>query len=326
MRQTICRFGQLTFLTSFIYLQAADSIASEWTTHNAMPTARSEIYCASVEHKIYVAGGLGFFRTVDACEVFNTRPSRWSSCPSLPYPLHHAAMAAHGNRVYANGGYVSLTFKPDPGSALWSLSTDGHAWQRVSSLPVPLGEHTMTAVGDELFLIGGRHHGEDSNQVWRYDIGTQQWSQQRPMPLARHSFAAVAVGTRIWVMGGRSAQGGSKLTDVTVYDTALDRWQAGPSLPVGRGGHSAVVLGQQIHVFGGEQFNPNRVLNRHDVLDIATGQWLQSTPSPTARHGSAAGKADAQAFVIGGGTRPGLKTVFSVSPKTEALAIPKTSD
>jgi N-acetylneuraminic acid mutarotase len=292
--------------------------AQTWQSHTSMPTPRSEIYCAVRDNEITVAGGLGYFATVASCETYHPDSDQWMLCPALPKRLHHVAMASDDAFIYASGGYVSLTFRPDNDSSLWSLASSGKTWQQVSPLPLPIGEHTMVRVGSALYLIGGRANGGESDAVHRFDLNTKRWTIGASMRVARHSSAAVVVDRDVWILGGRNATHDSRMINVEIYDTKTDQWRDGPNLPVGRGGHSAVLLGRKIHVFGGEQFDPGEVLNRHDVFDLQTSRWRTEAAAPTPRHGTAACVVGSRAYVIGGATRPGLRTVFSVSDAVQS--------
>jgi len=305
--------GREVLIGALLCITNTPAWTQNWQEHAAMPTPRSEVYCAVRDDKITVAGGIGHFATVDRCETYDTINDIWSQCPALPKRLHHVAMASDDKLIYASGGYVSLTFRPDADSALWALSASDSAWKKVSQLPYPIGEHTMVQLNSSLYLIGGRANDKASNAIHQFDLGQQRWITRAPMRVARHSSAAVVVNQEIWILGGRSAKHGSRMTNVEIYDTRTNQWRRGPNLPVGRGGHSAVFLNGEIHVFGGEQFDPSVVLDRHDVFNTNTRHWRVEASPPTPRHGTAACVVGSNAYVIGGATRPGFQTVFSVS-------------
>ena len=82
-----------------------------------MPTARSEIAVTQLDGRIYVAGGIGRLGTTDAFEVYDPLTNTWRSLAPLPEAIHHFAMTAAGDRIYASGGYGNMFFKPDRKSA-----------------------------------------------------------------------------------------------------------------------------------------------------------------------------------------------------------------
>jgi len=107
-----------------VAFNATAASSAEWRELADMPTARSEIYCAAIDSNIYVAGGLGFFKTVAACEVLDAASGNWSACPSLPRPLHHLAMARHGDQAIVMGGGTHSGFK-----TVFSVSPKTQAYQ-----------------------------------------------------------------------------------------------------------------------------------------------------------------------------------------------------
>lgn len=113
---------------------------TNWGELASLQTSRSEISAAVIDNNIFVAGGIGLFRTLKSCEKYSHRTSQWSECPDLPHPLHHVALASDGNSVYASGGYASLRFKHDDAPTLWQLDLQANEWIAISQIPERLGE------------------------------------------------------------------------------------------------------------------------------------------------------------------------------------------
>lgn len=320
MKQQLRNFNPTTPILSaalFLSACAGSRTSPQWTDAASMSTGRSEIHSAALDGTLYVAGGIGKFRILKSCEAFSVSEGTWKTCPDLPRPLHHMAMASDGKHVFAAGGYVSLKFKHLQSPKLWSLRPNGAAWETVADLPGPIGEHVMVWAQDHLFLIGGTTPHGDTGNVWRYLPESQAWTKMEPMPTPRNSMAAVVFDGEIWLLGGRSDALGSKISKVEIYNPAKNEWRSGPDMPLGRGGHSATYLNRQIHVFGGETFDPVKMLDRHDVFDLETYRWAEAEPAPKPRHGTAAIKSGDAIFLIGGGARPGLQTIYSASSKVQ---------
>ena len=68
------------------------------------------------------------------------------------------------------------------------------------------GLHTVTAVGDQLWLFGGApKQGAMLEDLWALDVPTLTWKQpdvQGASPPPRCSQAAAAVGSQIYYVGG----------------------------------------------------------------------------------------------------------------------------
>jgi N-acetylneuraminic acid mutarotase len=119
-----------------------------------------------------------------------------------------------------------------------NLMQDTMTWTRdiqKGSLPTPRNCHTTTAVGSQIFLLGGYGPGVRSIELCVYDTDTSTWS--RPLgtgvvPAARYSHSCVAVASQLILFGGFSLQHNRWLNDVHVLDT---EFQQPFVTPLGRG-------------------------------------------------------------------------------------------
>ncbi|SIN62577.1 N-acetylneuraminic acid mutarotase [Parasphingorhabdus marina DSM 22363] len=291
--------------------------------NDGMTQARSEIHAATLDGKLYIAGGIGLFRVLDSCEVLDLTMDIWTSCGRLPRPLHHVAMAADDTHVYASGGYVSLPFNADPEAGLFRFDPEAGQWTEISKLPHPIGQHSMTHFDGGLFLIGGQDSGRDLDTVWRYDIAADRWEAMASMPTARHSHAIAKSGSQLFVTGGRSAALGTEIRLIEIYDLAENSWTKGPDMPTGRGGHGAAVASGRLHILGGESLTEGRLLPDHDILDLATDSWIFGPEMSQPRHGFAIGEMAGQGglTIIGGGARVGIETIYSVTGTVQRVGL-----
>src|SRR2546430_12726679 len=76
------------------------------------------------------------------------------------------------------------------------------------------------------------------------------WQRLATAPTQRTEVTAAAAGTRVYVVGGYRADGGT-LGTVEVFDTATGRWDHGPELPVAVNHAMAAGLAGTVYVFGG---------------------------------------------------------------------------
>jgi len=284
-----------------------------WIQQSSMDTGRSEISAALVGDTVYIAGGIGFFKTLKSCEAYNIPADSWSDCPDLPLPLHHVGMASLDSEVYAAGGYSVLNFGHHEEPKLWRLNLQESAWAEIADLPSPIGEHGLFAYKGGLYVVGGRTPDGDTAAVWRYDLMSGTWADMASLPFPRHSFAAFIAEDELWVIGGRSAALGTRIVQTSIYSFEKDTWQAGPDLPLGRGGHVAAFSNGKLHVIGGEVFGPTKLVKRHDIYDPASQTWSDGPLAPAPRHGSAAIVFENEIYMFGGGARPAIATAFSAS-------------
>ncbi|MEP2101337.1 MAG: kelch repeat-containing protein [Parasphingorhabdus sp.] len=317
------KFFAFAVLLILLLIGAGFLIRASLGWNDGMREARSEIHATTLNGKLYVAGGIGLFRVLDSCEALDLKSNNWSGCGKLPRALHHVAMAADEQYVYASGGYVSLPFKADQDAGLFRYDPGIGTWTEISKLPHPIGQHAMVYFGSSLYLIGGQDDGKDLDSVWRYNIATDKWSAMQSMPTARHSHAITRAGPLIYVTGGRSAEAGTEMKRVDVYHVTEDRWDSLPDMPIGRGGHGAFASGNRLHIFGGESLSAGKVLADHHILDLETLLWSAGEPVDQPRHGFAVSDREISGglTIVGGGALPGMETIYSVTGTAQTLAL-----
>ncbi len=291
-----------------------------------MGEPRSEVHAAELDGTIYVAGGIGFFRTLKSCAAFDTGERSFAPCPDLPRALHHVAMTAGDGRVFASGGYRSLPFVLDEDSELFAFSPDAGdaSWRSIAELPKPVGQHAMVFHDQAVWLVGGEERNGAVGSLWRYDLRDGNWEERAPMPTARHSHAVAMQDGKLFVTGGRSETLGSASTIIEMYDFDSDQWQSLPDAPFRLGGHGAAVFAGRLHVFGGEDIERGTVVAEHASLDIADpgAGWRSETLVSRPRHGFATARVGDTVWIIAGGKRAGIRTPWSVTGGAQELAIP----
>jgi len=306
------------------------AIAAAWfggpwwlSDRDGMNEPRSEIHAAALDGRIYVAGGIGFFRTLSSCAAFHAAAEQWADCPDLPRSLHHVGMAAGDGKVFASGGYVSLPFNQDPDGALFMLDVAGDAdrWVELAPLPAPLGQHAMFYRDNAVWLIGGESGGETTGALWRYDLAKGEWSERAAMPTPRHSHGIALDDNKLYVTGGRSRELGFHSLVIEAYDFEADAWESLPDASFPLGGHGAAVVAGRLHVFGGEDIDTAEVFTRHAslALDNPDAGWRDEPEMAFPRHGLATATVDQKIWVIGGGKRAGMRTPWSVTNNAFAL-------
>ena len=289
--------------------------------NDGMEYPRSEIHAATMGGNIYIAGGIGLFRTLDSCEYYVVTKKQWRRCANIPRPLHHVAMAADENRVYASGGYIALPFKQDTDAALFAYAPAKDEWSELAKLPHPVGQHVMVHRAGFLYLVGGQNGARDLGTLWVYSIAERTWSKLSAMPTPRHSHAIAISGGKLYVSGGRSAALGPDISVIEVYDFKRDSWHTLPNMPTGRAGHGSFITANKLHIVGGESLSEGRLVLEHEILDLSSLQWSTGKPLEKPRHGFAVGQGASfdQVYIIGGGAYPGIGTIYSVTGTTQTV-------
>jgi N-acetylneuraminic acid mutarotase len=296
-----------------------------------MPWAAQEIYCTLFKGEVLVAGGLyGVPRedrrfsigVLDRTALYDPRRDRWREGPRLPTPRHHPSFATVGDRAYAVGGFVT------EGKKQWTataevLSFDGRGWTPVAPIPEPQNETVALALGGRIHVVTGRSPSHTANGQWGdqrdsaahqvYDARANRWDDARPAPTARNSAAGAVIGGKLYVVGGRTVQGGN-LDVLERYDPKADAWETLRPMPQASGGLAAAALNGRLYAFGGEYFDRNGggVYEATWEYDPPTDQWRAVAPMRTPRHGLAGIAVNGSIFSIGGAVRASAEGTTAV--------------
>lgn len=128
------------------------------------------------------------------------------------------------------------------------------------------------------------------------------WRTLAPAPSERTEVAAAAVGTRIYVIGGYRADGGTVST-VEILDTATGRWERGPDLPVAVNHAMAAAAGGTVYLFGGFQEGGDASAAAYR---LDGGAWRPVSPMPQPRGAGTAVSLEREIYVAGGVNAGGL--------------------
>lgn len=184
-----------------------DPVADTWVTRTGMISGALYIDGATIDGKIYIAGGL--------------KP--------VPYgPL--------GNGLGDPNVHELLQIY-DPSSDTWSLG---------APMPEPRFGYAAVALGGKLYVLGGAfstYSPEYTNSVLVYDPATNSWSSVAPMMEPRVLHHAGVIGGKIYVVGGLEEDvfgyfmlgGAGFMTSAEVYDPATNSWSAVTDAPEGLG-------------------------------------------------------------------------------------------
>jgi N-acetylneuraminic acid mutarotase len=228
----------------------------------------------------------------------------WSNLTSIPahyIGVEGASVAVIGNKIIVANGHDGADTAT---TRIYDISHD--TWSYGSDAPGASSEGVGVSHGGLFYQIGGRGFGP-RNDIWSYDLESDQWNATlTPMLVERTAPAAAVVGNAIYVIGGRMYTGGPcsgrPLASVERYDIDTDTWTTVASLPFARSDAAAAAIGGKIYLFGGcdEYYN---FLTDVDVYDPVTDSW-SSAPSDMPFPGRAAMYAIStkgnEIFVIGG--------------------------
>lgn len=254
-----------------VFDAATQSFSSMSVRGDKVPNFSRHTSCM-VDDKIVVFGGFDGFGSNFDLSIMNPHTRTWYSVPQSmvrgcipPSRTNHAA-AAVGKRMFVFGGnnnneagvYQVL-------DDLHVLDADTLTWSRPETTgckPTARSGHSLTAIGDKLFLFGGgvwnERQGwvEKFNDVYVLDTRTMHWTKPQCSGVVETSTFPItfAVGRYLFVFGGGSKPKHCVTNDLYILDTATYTW-ATPKVdgtpPQPRDMGTACVVGNTVYFFGG---------------------------------------------------------------------------
>ena len=157
----------------------------------------------------------------------------------------------------------------------------------------------FTSIGDNLFVFGGRDSSARQNDIYKYNISSNQWSKLSPLgrpPVPRSFHSMVAISNNCLLSVGGLSQNNVHLNDIQIYNIGnhfqlqvicpnviLEKncWVqpkvVTTSLPA-RGFYTLVTLGTNVFVFGGSaDFDPALQENKtyfNTLLKLDSGNFI----------------------------------------------------
>ena len=155
--------------------------------------------------------------------------------------------------MYVGGGYAG------PGSDInyIVMTYDISAGKWATLPPYRIRGFAMTAINNQLVLVGGIEHGGGrSKVVGVWDADNKQWTHPYPeMHTARSQCSAVVHNEWLVVAGGWSTSG-PMLSSVEVMNTNSKQWYAGPPTPIPWSSMKTATVGDECYFMGGSTIGP----------------------------------------------------------------------
>ena len=195
-----------------------DPIAESYSIGKApMPTGRYRFGAVCLNNKVYAAGGYPTAAAGDAgqclatVDVYDTASDVWSAGPALSTARGDLALAAHGSKLYAMGGYGYEYPYPDPANEaneVLDVGTSGGGWTAAAKLPGG-GKGDISAVTiDGTIYVPGGWNGVFKDELVAYDPAADTWATGlAPMKAPRGDKAVAALDGHLFVIGGESWSG-----------------------------------------------------------------------------------------------------------------------
>lgn len=300
--------------------------AQTWEVLPSLPTggaARTSAFAATLNGRVYVLGGMPWTSGGDgSVHSIALGGASWTEEASFdgigPIVGQGGGVGSLGRIVVFGGedtdnpGDSGPTFDWTPSEGPWhDLAARG------ASAPMKAFASCTDASGRVYSFGGGAGENAtasatNSNYAERYLANSDSWQVIAAMPVAAGDAAAVDDGMgHILVIGGVSANGSTRLTEVQQFDVASGTWSttATPDLPAPVSAARAVRgANGKVYLIGGRDGPVRSGSTRNEVLvyDPATNAWSDGPSMMTPRREFAAVLgADEYIYVMGGANETG---------------------
>ena len=227
-----------------------DVESGTWSEGPELPLGTHHAGLVALAGKIYVVGGE---ETDDKLQIYDPATGEWSQGAGMLQPRSSMATVVLNGRIHTIGGGPDINV----GTAwndheVYDPATD--SWQSRAPLPVA-AEHILgAAIGDKIYVAGGRQGFNNRAHLQIYDATTDSWTAGAPMPNRRSGHAVEALKGRLYVFGGEDILGRDVLTEAERYDPGTDAWESLTDVPVPVHGVASAVANNKIYLLGGARF------------------------------------------------------------------------
>lgn len=205
-----------------------DPHIGEWSEVAHMKEARC-LYCLCNNWGcLFAIGGANRFGVHGDVEYYVPEEDKWYDGPKLPMVLHeHAGCVMNGN-IYISGGHNS----EEHTNKVWVLESKAGPWVPVAPMLQARSRHTMTCVGDKLYVMGGcARTGEvlrDIYSVEEYDSETDLWMVILVLNVPINCCLPINMDDEVLFIGGYSFETKQYLQQATAVDVHKKVWKVTP--------------------------------------------------------------------------------------------------
>jgi hypothetical protein len=218
--------GGLTnpFFNGVRTVSAYDPDSREWSPREDLPTPRGAMGVATLDGKIYAAGGQGP-GSVREFAVYDPALDHWTSLPPLPSRRNHLTAVALGGFFYTIGGRSSgllgAVERYEPSGSGDPEAGEFGTWESVAALPTPRAGIAAAVAQGRVYVFGGEGNNVSPNGIFdeneMFDPLTDRWFPRCPMPVGLHGIGAAEVDGVLYVAGGSDVRGFGVSTLVYAY-------------------------------------------------------------------------------------------------------------
>lgn len=275
-----------------------DIKAGTWSSVTPLPSYRYEFSSAAVGKTIYVVGGIrepSVWFPTSLVEAYDTVTKKWKKVKRLPYPLHHAGVAADNRYLYVAGGD---RVRISPSKAVFRYDPSKDEWERLPDMPTKRGALGLAVIGNILYAVGGADYQKKYSLLETLNLATMTWERLPDMLTPREHLAVAVSPLGLHVFGGYNTDRFGSMPTHEIYDPAKKKWYSAPPIPMPICGMMAAGIGDNVYVIGGEQgWAVSKYVFGYNVVKK---RWSRCPDLPIARYAGSAAVVKKQIHVIGG--------------------------
>ena len=263
-----------------------------WIELPQMNTPRSFAVSVVVDNKIIVSGGDTGAALTDTIEILNLdeTPLQWiTSAAKLLVPLSaHRTVVYQGKLIVIGGRSEDWT----ESETYEVLLTPPYSTRRVAFLPQKRAWHGAELVNDKIFIFGGGTNPiNPDNDVFVYDLSTDECSMIAHLPYRVQGMATVRSRNKVFLLGGVD-ETEQELDRVITYDTQSGEMRRLSPMRQKRGGCCAVLSPTVDTSAGCSSDTPTdtlvalgslQQLNSVESYDFHSHAWRDMPPTREAR-------------------------------------------
>ena len=149
--------------------------------------------------------------------------------------------------VYVGGG--STGYGSDNNYIVMTYDISTGKWATLP--PYRARGFAMTAINNQLVLVGGIEHGGDwSKVVGVWDADNKQWTHPYPKMHTARTWCSAVVHNEWLVVAGGWSTSGAMLSSVEVMNTNSKQWYAGPPTPIPWDSMKTATVGDECYFMG----------------------------------------------------------------------------
>ncbi|XP_027703321.1 kelch-like protein 22 [Vombatus ursinus] len=215
---------------------------NRWFQIQSLQREHADLCVCVLGKHIYAVAGRDYHADLKEVERYDPGTNTWDYVAPLKREVYAHAGAALDGKMYITCGRRGEDYLKE----LHCYDPDANCWEALADSPIRRAWHGMATLLGKLYVIGGSNNDSgyrrDVHQVVCYSPSTRQWTAVYPLP-AGHGEPGIAVlDNKIYVLGGRSHNRGSRMSYVHIYDVEKDCWEEGPQLENAISGLAACVL------------------------------------------------------------------------------------